>query len=55
MKNQYNCSKKTFYSYRIEKAINMQNNVHQKNKIVMYKGIIYAVDIHRTAMKLVFI
>ncbi|XP_050456560.1 odorant receptor 4-like [Cataglyphis hispanica] len=38
-------------SYRIKKAINMQNNVPPKNEIAMYKGIIYAVDIHRTAMK----
>lgn len=55
MRNQYNCSKNTFYSYRIEKAINMQNNVCPKNEIAMYKGIIYAIDIHRIAMKLVFI
>ncbi|XP_039311551.1 uncharacterized protein LOC105202587 isoform X1 [Solenopsis invicta] len=41
--------------YRIEHAINIhiqQNNITQKNKIWMTNGIIYAVDIHRTAMKL---
>ncbi|XP_025263463.1 uncharacterized protein LOC109609805 [Camponotus floridanus] len=38
-------------SYRIKKAINMWNNVHQKKETVMYKGIIYAIDFHRTAIK----
>ncbi|KAL6428617.1 hypothetical protein ACFW04_007915 [Cataglyphis niger] len=45
------CGMLRIVSYRIKKAINMQNNVSPKNEIAMYKGIIYAVDIHRTAMK----
>jgi len=35
--------------------MSMQNNVCRKNETIMYKGIIYAIDIHRTAIKLVFI
>jgi len=46
---------KFFYSYRIEKAMSMWNNVCQKNETVMYKEIIYAIDFHRTAIKFVFI
>jgi len=53
----YNHNNEIFYSYRIEKAmaVNMLNNVYLKNEIIMYKEIIHAVDIHRKAMKLVFI
>jgi len=35
-------------------AVNMLN-VSLKNEIIMYKEIIHAVDIHRKAIKLVFI
>ncbi|XP_070160490.1 odorant receptor 43a-like [Polyergus mexicanus] len=45
------CGMLKIASYRIEKAINMRNNVCQKNETAMYKGIVYAIDIHRTAMK----
>ncbi|XP_011695544.1 PREDICTED: odorant receptor coreceptor-like [Wasmannia auropunctata] len=40
-------------SYRIEKAmrINMQENVSLKDELIIYKEIIYAVDIHRKAIK----
>lgn len=42
-------------SYRIKQAIRF--NILQKNpnnKFIIYEKIIYAVDIHRKAMKLVF-
>jgi len=55
--HKYNHNNEIVYSYRIEKAmaINMLNNVYLKNEIIMYKEIIHAVDIHRKAIKLVFI
>lgn len=34
--------------------INMQENVSQKDEIIICKEIIYAVDIHREAIKSVF-
>lgn len=50
-----NYSKSIIYSYRIEQAIasNFVQNT-QKNEIITFKKITYAVDIHRKAMKLVF-
>jgi len=55
--HKYNHNNEIVYSYRIEKAmaINMLNNVCLKNEVIMYKEIIHAVDIHRKAIKLVFI
>ena len=49
------CDKWILYSYRIERVrINMlQNSI--KNENLIFKGMIYAIDIHRQAMKLVFI
>jgi len=46
-----------YYSYRIEEAIlvNMLKNVNIKNEIIMYKELIHAIEIHRRAIKLVFI
>ncbi|XP_077264116.1 uncharacterized protein LOC143898476 isoform X3 [Temnothorax americanus] len=43
-----------FHIYRIEHAmsIDILQNITLKNKILMPEGIIYAVDIHRQAMKL---
>ncbi|XP_018300359.1 uncharacterized protein, partial [Mycetomoellerius zeteki] len=51
---QHICGMFKIASYRIEYAINIniQQNVMLKNKIWMIKGIIYAVDIHRQALKL---
>jgi len=45
----------TIYSYRLEQAMkaDMLRNVNLQNEI--YKKIIYAVDIHRKAVELVFI
>ncbi|XP_018361482.1 PREDICTED: uncharacterized protein LOC108760179 [Trachymyrmex cornetzi] len=51
---QHICGMFKIASYRIEYAINIniQQNVMLKNKIWMIKGVIYAVDIHRKAIKL---
>ncbi|XP_071637328.1 uncharacterized protein [Temnothorax longispinosus] len=45
-----------FHIYRIKHAmsIDILQNITLKNKILMTEGIIYAVDIHRQAMKFVF-
>jgi len=48
---------KIIYSYRVEQAITfetLQKN-SLKNETSIYKGLICAVDMHRKAMKLVFI
>jgi len=57
LKRLYNYDKKIVYSFRIEKAMmrNMLQNVTQEKEILMYKGIIYAIDIHRKATELVYI
>lgn len=51
------CNEKIIYSYRIEKAmeVNMLKDINLHNEITIYKRIIYAVDIHRKAMELVLI
>lgn len=45
------------YSYRIKQAmaIELLHNFNMKNKIVIYREVTYAVDMHRKAMQLVFI
>jgi len=55
--NYNNYNNKIFYSYRIEKAMtaNMLKNSSLENEIIIKKKIIHAVDIHRKAIKLVFI
>jgi len=52
----YNYNNKIFHSYRIEKAMtaNMVKN-SLENETIIFKKIIHAVDIHRKAIKLVFI
>ncbi|XP_025263461.1 odorant receptor 13a-like isoform X3 [Camponotus floridanus] len=45
------CGMLRIASYRIKKAINIRNNICPKNEAIMYKGIIYAIHIHRTAIK----
>jgi hypothetical protein len=44
-----------YYSYRIEHAIkiNVLKNINLKNEPSIYEKIIYAVNIHREAMRLV--
>ncbi|XP_071638166.1 odorant receptor 9a-like isoform X3 [Temnothorax longispinosus] len=51
---QHTCGMFRIASYRIEHAmgIDILQNITLKNKILMIEGIIYAVDIHRQAMKL---
>ncbi|XP_018055779.1 PREDICTED: odorant receptor 43a-like [Atta colombica] len=51
---QYVCGMFRIASYRIEHAININSrqNITLKNEILMSEGIIYAVEIHRQAMKL---
>ncbi|XP_077264041.1 uncharacterized protein LOC143898439 [Temnothorax americanus] len=53
---QHTCGMFRIASYRIEHAmsVNILQNITLKNKILMTEGIIYAVDIHRQAMKFVF-
>lgn len=46
---------KIIYSYRIEQAINILQKDELKNESKIYKKIIYAVDIHRKAMELVYV
>lgn len=48
-----NCNIKIVHSYRIEQAMEIPQNIDFKNEIVICKEIIYAVDIHRKAIKLV--
>ena len=59
LKNKENklCNKCILYSYRIEHVmrINILQNSTLKNENLIFKGMIYAIDIHRQAMKLVFI
>lgn len=43
------------YSYRIEQAINILQKDILKNENKTHKEIIYAVNIHRKAMELVYI
>ncbi|XP_071560223.1 uncharacterized protein [Temnothorax nylanderi] len=45
------CGMFSIASYRIEKAmtINMQQNVNEEKVVIIYKGIICAIDIHRKA------
>lgn len=52
----YNYSISFIYSYRIERVmtINVRRMSGTKNANMIYKGIIYAVDMHRKALKLVF-
>ncbi|XP_039303700.1 uncharacterized protein LOC120357460 [Solenopsis invicta] len=49
----YGCGMFRIASYRIEKAmtVNMLKNINFENKIIIYKKIIHAVDIHRKAIK----
>ncbi|XP_011705121.1 PREDICTED: uncharacterized protein LOC105460374 [Wasmannia auropunctata] len=51
---EHTCGMFKIASYRIEHAVNIDilQNITIKNKILMTKGLIYAVDIHRQAMKL---
>ncbi|XP_071637321.1 uncharacterized protein [Temnothorax longispinosus] len=51
---QHTCGMFRIASYRIKHAmsIDILQNITLKNKILMTEGIIYAVDIHRQAMKL---
>ncbi|XP_077280788.1 uncharacterized protein LOC143907737 [Temnothorax americanus] len=51
---QHTCGMFRIASYRIEHAMSVDilQNITLKNKILMTEGIIYAVDIHRQAMKL---
>ncbi|XP_070523049.1 uncharacterized protein [Cardiocondyla obscurior] len=51
---QLTCGMFKISSYRIKRAINISilENVKIKNEKVMFKGIIYAVDMHRQAMRL---
>lgn len=43
------------YSYWIERAMTINNSQKKfKKEIMIYREIIYAVDIHRKAMELVF-
>jgi len=53
----YNYKENIIHSYRLERAIRTRilQNISLKNEIMIYKEIIYAVDIHRKAMELVFI
>jgi len=45
------------YSFRIKKAmaINMQQDVNEEKMVIIYKGIICAIDIHRKAIESVHI
>jgi len=45
------------YSFRIKKAmaINMQQDVNEEKMVIIYKGIICAIDIHRKATESVHI
>ncbi|XP_011705352.1 PREDICTED: uncharacterized protein LOC105460563 [Wasmannia auropunctata] len=45
------CGMFSIASFRIEKAMamNMQQNVNQEKMVIIYKGIICAIDIHRKA------
>ncbi|XP_077254450.1 uncharacterized protein LOC143893206 [Temnothorax americanus] len=53
---QHTCGMFRIASYRIEHAMSVDilQNITLKNKILMTEGIIYAIDIHRQAMKFVF-
>jgi len=57
MKLTYNNKENIIRSYRLERAMEIKilQNITLKNETVIYKQIIYAVDIHRKAMELVFI
>ncbi|XP_032666758.1 uncharacterized protein LOC116842122 [Odontomachus brunneus] len=52
---QYSCGMFSIACYRIQQAINIdqenQTNINPKKEIIVSKGIIYAVDIHRKAME----
>jgi len=45
-----------FISYRIEHAMsnNKLRDINPKNKLLIFEGLIWAVDIHRQAMKYIF-
>ncbi|XP_070151723.1 odorant receptor 47a-like isoform X1 [Polyergus mexicanus] len=51
---QHTCGMFKIASYRIKDAMsnNMLQNINLKNKFLIYEGLIWAVDIHRQAMKL---
>jgi len=51
------CNGNIVFSYRLEQAMNKKKlqNISLKNEIMIYEGIISAVDIHRKAMELVSI
>ncbi|XP_011634067.2 uncharacterized protein LOC105425151 [Pogonomyrmex barbatus] len=51
---EYICGLFRISSYRIERAMgtNVLQNITVKNKTLIFEGIIYAVDIHRQAMRL---
>ncbi|XP_077264239.1 uncharacterized protein LOC143898549 [Temnothorax americanus] len=53
---QHTCGTFRIGSYRIEHAMSVDilQNITLKNKILMTEGIIYAVDIHRQAVKFLF-
>ncbi|XP_039311572.1 uncharacterized protein LOC120359132 [Solenopsis invicta] len=50
----YICGMFNIASFRIEKAMmtSILQNITQENEILIYKGIIYAIDIHRKATEL---
>jgi len=56
-KSRYNYHENTIYSYRLERTmpINTTQNKDAMNEFIIYKKIIYVVDIHRQAMNIVFI
>ncbi|XP_018317969.1 uncharacterized protein [Mycetomoellerius zeteki] len=43
------CGMFSIASFRIKKAINMQQNVNEEKMVIIYKRIICAIDIHRKA------
>jgi len=51
----YNYNRNIIYSYRIERAmsIDMLQNINLRKHVLIIKGLICAVDIHRQAMKFV--
>ncbi|XP_029678597.1 uncharacterized protein LOC115244795 [Formica exsecta] len=51
---QHTCGMFKIASYRIEHAMNsnMLQNINFKNELLIFEGLIWAVDIHRQAMKL---
>lgn len=56
LERSYNYGKKITYSYRVKRAIAIKTLLKNslKNENLIYKRLIYAVDMHRKAMKLVY-